>query len=52
MSIRCRLARTSCPKRLILNEAEYNVVKSRGKQAAHPEQVNSIERMTKALEEL
>jgi hypothetical protein len=35
-----------------LGDAEYNLVKSRAKHAAHPEQVNGIERMTKAVEEL
>jgi hypothetical protein len=35
-----------------LNDAEHSLVKSRAKQAAHPEQVNGIERMTKGLDEL
>jgi hypothetical protein len=35
-----------------LGDAEYNLVKSRAKQAAHPEQVNGIRLMIKALDEL
>ncbi len=35
-----------------LSDAEYNLVKSRAKHEAHPEQIKGIERITKGLEEL